>query len=96
MCFIATSGERMRILVVEDNKKLGQGLKHLLNDSSFVADLVEDGDGALSAAAAFNYDLIILGKISSLIAWCVCFAQVIFIFTWCAIYMRIFYLLDFC
>ncbi|MEP2945318.1 MAG: response regulator transcription factor [Lentilitoribacter sp.] len=50
----------MRILVVEDNKKLGQGLKHLLNDSSFVADLVEDGDGALSAAAAFNYDLIIL------------------------------------
>lgn len=60
MCFIATSGETMRILVVEDNKKLGQGLKHLLNDSSFVADLVEDGDGALSAAAAFNYDLIIL------------------------------------
>ena len=50
----------MRILVVEDNKKLGQGLKHLLSDSSFVADLVEDGDGALSAAAAFNYDLIIL------------------------------------
>lgn len=50
----------MRILVVEDNKKLGQGLKLLLNDSSFVADLVEDGDGALSAAAAFNYDLIIL------------------------------------
>lgn len=50
----------MRILVVEDNKKLGQGLKHLLNDSSFVADLVEDGDGALSAAAAFNYDLIVL------------------------------------
>lgn len=50
----------MRILVVEDNKKLGQGLKHLLNDSSFVADLVVDGDGALSAAAAFNYDLIIL------------------------------------
>jgi two-component system OmpR family response regulator len=60
MCFIASSGERMRILVVEDNKKLGQGLKLLLNDSSFVADLVEDGDGALSAAAAFNYDLIIL------------------------------------
>lgn len=50
----------MRILVVEDNKKLGQGLKLLLNDSSFVADLVVDGDGALSAAAAFNYDLIIL------------------------------------
>jgi two-component system OmpR family response regulator len=60
MCFIAASGETMRILVVEDNKKLGQGLKHLLNDSSFVADLVVDGDGALSAAAAFNYDLIIL------------------------------------
>lgn len=50
----------MRILVVEDNKKLGEGLKHLLNDSSFAADLVDDGDTALSAAAAFNYDLIIL------------------------------------
>ncbi len=50
----------MRILIVEDNSKLAEGLKHLLADNGFAVDLVEDGEGALSAASAFNYDLIVL------------------------------------
>lgn len=50
----------MRILIVEDNKKLADGLKHLLSDSGFGVDHVEDGEAALSAAAAHNYDLVVL------------------------------------
>ena len=50
----------MRILIVEDNRKLAEGLKKLLSDSGYAVDWVADGDSALSAARALGYDLIVL------------------------------------
>lgn len=50
----------MRILIVEDNAKLANGLKQLLADSGYGIDIVNDGEGALAASLALNYDLIIL------------------------------------
>jgi two-component system OmpR family response regulator len=50
----------MRILIVEDNNKLADGLKHLLADSGYAVDLVGDGEAALAATAALDYDLIVL------------------------------------
>lgn len=49
----------MRILLVEDNVELGQGLKTLFG-SNYSVDLVLDGEGALAATATLDYDLIIL------------------------------------
>lgn len=49
----------MRILLVEDNKELGQGLKTLLG-ASYAVDLVQTGEDALSATATFDYALVIL------------------------------------
>lgn len=50
----------MRILIVEDNTKLANGLKQLLADSGYSIDIVGDGESALAASSALNYDLIIL------------------------------------
>ncbi|MCP4316623.1 MAG: response regulator transcription factor [Hyphomicrobiales bacterium] len=50
----------MRILIVEDNRKLADGLKQLLADSGYAVDWVGDGDSALSAVKALNYELVIL------------------------------------
>lgn len=49
----------MRILLVEDNKVLGRGLKTLLG-TNYSVDLVESGEDALSATATLDYDLIVL------------------------------------
>jgi DNA-binding response OmpR family regulator len=60
----------MRILIVEDNDKLADGLKHLLTDQGFAVDLVSDGESALSAALTLNYDLVILDlSVRILTAW---------------------------
>ena len=50
----------MRILVVEDNRKLADGLKHLLTGNGYAVDCVANGESALSAAHALNYDLVVL------------------------------------
>lgn len=50
----------MRILIVEDNLKLANGLKQLLTDSGYSIDIVGDGESALAATLTLNYDLIIL------------------------------------
>ncbi|MEX3006841.1 response regulator transcription factor [Hoeflea sp. TYP-13] len=50
----------MRVLIVEDNRKLADGLKQLLADSGYAVDCVADGDSALSAVKALNYDLVVL------------------------------------
>jgi DNA-binding response OmpR family regulator len=50
----------MRILVVEDDPRLGPSLKKGLADTHYAVDLVADGDDALSAALAIPYDLVIL------------------------------------
>jgi len=49
----------MRILLVEDNNELGQGLKSLLG-GTYAVDLVPNGEDALSATASLDYDLVIL------------------------------------
>ena len=49
----------MRILLVEDNKRLGAGLKKLL-DASYAVDHVLTGEDGLAAAQSQPFDLIIL------------------------------------
>jgi DNA-binding response OmpR family regulator len=50
----------MRILVVEDDPRLGPGLKKGLEGNHYAVDLVADGDEALLAGSTVPYDLIIL------------------------------------
>ncbi len=50
----------MRILIVEDNRKLADGLKQLLSDHGYAVDCVGNGEMALSAVQALTYDLVVL------------------------------------
>ncbi len=50
----------MRILVVEDDRRLGPSLKKGLEGSHYAVDLVDDGEDAVLMATATPYDLIIL------------------------------------
>lgn len=50
----------MRVLVVEDDPRLGPSLKKGLEGNHYAVDLVADGEDAVLAALATPYDLIIL------------------------------------
>lgn len=50
----------MRILLVEDNLALADGLAALLRQSGYAVDLVHDGASAEALAAAESFDLVIL------------------------------------
>lgn len=50
----------MRILLVEDNKRLVQAIAKGLRERSFAVDLVFDGESALYQAEINDYDLIVL------------------------------------
>ncbi|OLP60279.1 DNA-binding response regulator [Xaviernesmea oryzae] len=50
----------MRILLVEDNRALSEGLSAILRGSGYAVDIVADGLSADAAAAAESFDLIIL------------------------------------
>lgn len=50
----------MRILVVEDDPRLGPSLKKGLEDNHYAVDLVADGEEALLISRTVPYDLIIL------------------------------------
>src|SRR5438094_5893168 len=50
----------MRILVVEDEKKVASFIKKGLQEEGYAVDMVHDGQEALVNAAAFDYDLLIL------------------------------------
>jgi two-component system OmpR family response regulator len=50
----------MKILVVEDNRKLASFLQRALSEEGYIVDLVEDGALARTQIAAINYDLVIL------------------------------------
>ncbi len=50
----------MRILIVEDNRKLADGLKQLLAGNGYAVDCVGNGESALSAVRALTYDLVVL------------------------------------
>jgi two-component system response regulator QseB len=50
----------MRILLVEDDRMIAEGVRKALRGEGFAVDWVEDGDAALSAATAQPYDLVLL------------------------------------
>ncbi|ASY65418.1 Tricarboxylate transport transcriptional regulator TctD (plasmid) [Sinorhizobium sojae CCBAU 05684] len=50
----------MRILLVEDNRALAEGLSTLLRGSGYAVDVVGDGASAHAVAAAETFDLVIL------------------------------------
>lgn len=50
----------MKILVVEDNKKLARFLQKAFEEEGYDVDSVEDGSEALERTGTINYDLIIL------------------------------------
>ncbi|MGH7644229.1 MAG: response regulator [Gemmatimonadales bacterium] len=50
----------MKILVVEDDKTVGAYVKRGLEEARYQAELVVDGEAGLRAAAAGQYDLIVL------------------------------------
>ncbi|CDZ39932.1 DNA-binding response regulator TctD [Neorhizobium galegae bv. officinalis] len=50
----------MRILLVEDNQALADGLSTILRGSGYAVDAVADGASAEAVAAAETYDLVIL------------------------------------
>lgn len=50
----------MKILIVEDNKKLASFLLRALTEEGYVVDLVEDGAVAIAQSRGISYDLVIL------------------------------------
>ena len=50
----------MRILVVEDEKKVANFIKKGLQQEGYAADIAQDGDEALESAMAFDYDAMVL------------------------------------
>lgn len=50
----------MRILLVEDDVQLGESLHRGLEEAGMAVDTVVDGDGALAAAQAATYDVVVL------------------------------------
>src|SRR5919106_1161216 len=50
----------MRILVVEDERKLADVLKRGLDERGYAVDVAHDGEEGLELAAAEPYDLIVL------------------------------------
>ena len=52
----------MRILVIEDERKIGQALKKGLEQESYAVDLAFDGQDGLGQAMTIEYDLIILDR----------------------------------
>ena len=52
----------MRLLVLEDDQKLGPWIEQGLSDAGHVVDLFNDGKTALIAATSTNYDVLILDR----------------------------------
>jgi two-component system OmpR family response regulator len=50
----------MRILLVEDDRMIGQGIVNALKDAAYAVDWVTDGATAIDSTAAETYDLILL------------------------------------
>ncbi|MEO6761148.1 MAG: response regulator transcription factor [Candidatus Saccharimonadales bacterium] len=52
----------MRILVIEDEQRIGQAIKRALELQRYAVDLSNDADSGLSAAVDSDYDLIVLDR----------------------------------
>ena len=50
----------MKILVVEDNRIVGETLRHLLSSYHYAVDIATDGEAGLQMADDFDYDLVLL------------------------------------
>lgn len=50
----------MKVLVVEDNKKLARFLQRALQEEGYVVDVLEDGTEAIERSSSIEYDLMIL------------------------------------
>ena len=50
----------MRILLVEDDRMIGQAIQHALKDAAYAVDWVTDGATAIESTAAETYDLVLL------------------------------------
>src|SRR5262245_60879569 len=50
----------MRVLVVEDEKKVASFIKKGLQQEGYAADIVYDGEEAIQNAISFDYDLVVL------------------------------------
>ena len=50
----------MKILVIEDDRTVGQYVKHGLEEQRFTADLVDDGLDGLRVASTGHYDVIVM------------------------------------
>lgn len=50
----------MRILLVEDDRMIAEGVRKALRGEGFAVDWVQDGDAALTAATSETYDLVLL------------------------------------
>ena len=50
----------MKILIVEDNRKLASLLQRALQEENHIVDTAEDGDQAIGQAMSIDYDLMIL------------------------------------
>ena len=50
----------MRVLLVEDDRMIGEAVAASLKDASYAVDWVQDGNAALVAAATQRYDLMLL------------------------------------
>ncbi len=51
---------RMKLLIVEDEPRIGQYLRQGLSEAGFAVDLTADGDEGLQLALAGEHDLLIL------------------------------------
>lgn len=52
----------MRLLVVEDDYKIGNALKRGLEQEAYAVDLERDGDAGLASAETGSYDLLVLDR----------------------------------
>ena len=50
----------MRILLVEDDRMIAEGVRKALRSDGFAVDWVQDGDAALTALGGETYDLLLL------------------------------------
>ncbi len=55
-----TDGEKMRVLLVEDDHRLAASLRRGLEEAGFAVDTAYDGEEALSSATGTPFDLIVL------------------------------------
>ena len=53
----------MRVLIVEDEVRLAETLRDLLELERYTADICHDGESGLDNALSDIYDLVILGRI---------------------------------